>query len=321
MATIRNRNGRWHVQVRKTGSTSINRTFSLKSDAQFWAREKERELELEGYVKPNTELLSHRLIDLLSRYETEVARTKKSYHVEKYYLRILCEQNFANMQLHQIKSSDFQVWINQRLNTHRPSSIIRVAGMITRVFNTAIKFWGYPLVENPMARVVIPRAEITPIKRIPSEIIATLNRPQTKIGQIALFALETGMRRSEIASLKIQDVNLDAALAHVTHSKNGFARYVPMSRKAIAAINSSSVSDGLVFGMSSNAIRLAWDRYKNHHNIENLRFHDLRHEAISQMFEKGLTVAEVSMISGHRTVSQLFRYAHADIVKLGEKLN
>ena len=61
MATIRNRNGRWHVQVRKTGSTSINRTFSLKSDAQFWAREKERELELEGYVKPNTELLSHRL--------------------------------------------------------------------------------------------------------------------------------------------------------------------------------------------------------------------------------------------------------------------
>ena len=73
--------------------------------------------------------------------------------------------------------------------------------------------------------------------------------------------------------------------------------------------------------MSSNAIRLAWDRYKKHHNIENLRFHDLRHEAISQMFEKGLTVAEVSMISGHRTVSQLFRYAHADIVKLGEKLN
>ena len=66
------------MQVRKTGSTSINRTFSLKSDAQFWAREKERELELEGYVKPNTELLSHRLIDLLSRYETEVARTSES---------------------------------------------------------------------------------------------------------------------------------------------------------------------------------------------------------------------------------------------------
>ena len=54
MATIRNRNGRWHVQVRKSGSTSINRTFSLKSDAQLWAREKERELELEGYIKPNT---------------------------------------------------------------------------------------------------------------------------------------------------------------------------------------------------------------------------------------------------------------------------
>ena len=225
------------------------------------------------------------------------------------------------MQLNQINGSDFQVWINQRLNTHRPSSTIRVAGMITRVFNTAIKFWGYPLVENPMARVVIPRAEITPIKRIPSEIIATLNRPQTKIGQIALFELETGMRRSKIESLKIQDVNLDAPLAHEKKKKNGFARYVPMSRKAMTAINSSSSSDRLVFGMSSNAIRLAWDRYKNHHNIKNLRFHDLRHEAISRMFEKGLTVAEVSMISGHRTVSQLFRYAHTDVVRLARKLD
>ena len=49
MATIRNRNGRWHVQVRRSGSKSVNRTFTLKSDAQLWAREQERAIELDGF--------------------------------------------------------------------------------------------------------------------------------------------------------------------------------------------------------------------------------------------------------------------------------
>lgn len=44
-----------------------------------------------------------------------------------------------------------------------------------------------------------------------------------------------------------------------------------------------------------------------------MRFHDLRHEAISRFFEMGLTVPEVARLSGHKTVSQLFRYAHADL--------
>ena len=75
-----------------------------------------------------------------------------------------------------------------------------------------------------------------------------------------------------------------------------------------------------VFGMTSNAIRLAWQRLKNLQQIEGVRFHYLRHEAISGMFERGLTMAEVAMLSGHRTVSQLFRHAHADIQKVREKL-
>ena len=53
MATIRNRNGRWHVQVRRSGSKSVNGTFTLKSDAQLWAREQERAIELDGFDKPN----------------------------------------------------------------------------------------------------------------------------------------------------------------------------------------------------------------------------------------------------------------------------
>ena len=54
--------------------------------------------------------------------------------------------------------------------------------------------------------------------------------------------------------------------------------------------------------------------------FKEIRFHDLRHEAISRFFEKGLTIPEVASISGHSTPQMLFRYAHADQSKIAEKL-
>jgi integrase len=74
----------------------------------------------------------------------------------------------------------------------------------------------------------------------------------------------------------------------------------------------------LPFPLTANALRLAWDRLKRKGNINGLHFHDLRHEAISRFFEKGLSIPEVALISGHKDVRQLFRYTHLkaeDVVK------
>ena len=68
-------------------------------------------------------------------------------------------------------------------------------------------------------------------------------------------------------------------------------------------------------------LRLAWERLLKTNFIEGVRFHDLRHEAISRMFDTGMTVPQVASISGHRTVSMLFRYAHSDFAVLRKKLN
>lgn len=321
MASIRNRNGRWHVQVRRSGTKSVNRTFTLKSDAQLWAREQERAIELDGCDKPNKELLNDTLSDLLKRYELEIAPSKKSYHVERYYFDLILRQSFASITLKNLQASDIQNWINERNKTHRPASTIRVAGIIERAINIAIKNWNYPLAHNPMQKVMKPASTARPILRLSFNTLQKLRSPSTKIGWIALFALETAMRRSEIANLKWSDINFTEHLIYVTEAKNGHARHVPLSSRSIEAIQHMDGNSEYVFGMSSNAIRLAWQRLRNTQEIEGVRFHDLRHEAISKLFEKGLTVAEVGMISGHRTVGQLFRYAHADIQKLRSKLN
>jgi len=59
-----------------------------------------------------------------------------------------------------------------------------------------------------------------------------------------------------------------------------------------------------------HCLRLAWNRARNKAGITDLRFHDLRHEAVSRFFEMGMSVPEVALISGHKDVRQLFRYTH-----------
>ena len=67
-------------------------------------------------------------------------------------------------------------------------------------------------------------------------------------------------------------------------------------------------------------MRLAWERLKKRTGIDNLYFHDLRHEAISRFFERGLSVPEVASISGHRDVRMLFRYTHLKAEDVAAKL-
>ena len=76
-----------------------------------------------------------------------------------------------------------------------------------------------------------------------------------------------------------------------------------------------------LFPMSANALRLAWERLKRRAGIRDLRFHDLRHEAISRFFEMGLSIPEVSLISGHKDVRMLLRYTHLRPADVAQKLN
>src|SRR5690606_36470312 len=113
-------------------------------------------------------------------------------------------------------------------------------------------------------------------------------------------------------------------------TKNGHARTIPMSSEAIAVLNEmrdcmedereEGRSEEYVFPFSDNAAKLAWQRLTKRAKIEDLHFHDLRHEAISRFFERGLSVPEVALISGHRDFRMLFRYTHLKPEELAKKM-
>ena len=99
-------------------------------------------------------------------------------------------------------------------------------------------------------------------------------------------------------------------------TKNGHSREIPLTSNAFNILYDSN----LPFTMTPNALRLAWSRLKKKGGIKDLHFHDLRHEAISRFFEKGLSIPEVALISGHKDVRMLFRYTHLKAEDILKKL-
>ena len=118
------------------------------------------------------------------------------------------------------------------------------------------------------------------------------------------------MRRSEFLTLKWIDVNLETRIASLYDTKNGDDRHIPLTKTAIQLLSNLTQSNEFVFPISANCLRLAWERCSNKSNIKGLRFHDLRHEAVSRFFEMSLPISEVAMIYVHKDVRQLFRYTH-----------
>ena len=130
------------------------------------------------------------------------------------------------------------------------------------------------------------------------------------ICSIIEFAIETGMRRSEILKLKWCDINCHTGFASLFDTKNGEDRKVPLTKRCIEVLNQLPRSHEHVFPISATCLHQAWQRAVKRADIKDLRFHDLRHEAVSRFFEMGMSVPEVALISGHKDVKQLFRYTH-----------
>jgi len=127
-----------------------------------------------------------------------------------------------------------------------------------------------------------------------------------------MLALETGMRLGEIAGLRWASINFESASILLKDTKNGSNRRVILSKRAHQCLEHHPTKNDRVFSLTGSGIQQAFRKVVRQAGIADLRFHDLRHEAISSLFEKGLTLPEVQSMSGHRTLDQLMRYSHAD---------
>jgi integrase len=311
MATYRKRLGKWQARVQRQGYPNQSKTFILRSDAESWARKTEIDLDRgiqNSKANPNTLLK-----DLLIRYRNEITPKKKFVAQEKYRINAWLKHPLANYSISQIRSSDIAKWRDERIKQGKSPNTIRLdLAVLSHLFTIARNEWGFNDLDNPTIHISFPKLPPGKTRRLrDGELDLILkNTHSILLIQIVLLAVESGMRRSEITSLEWKHLNLNKKTILIPLTKNGESREVPLSENALRQILKMNRANERVFPITSHAITIAFRRACARAGVKDLRFHDLRHEAISRFFEKGLSLAEVSVISGHKTWSMLRRYTH-----------
>lgn len=327
MATIRKRGKKWQVQVRRRGFGCLSRSFPKKADALRWARDIEGQADRNGLAPDAKTLRRLTVRDIIERYRDTVVTQKRGKEVETTVLNAFLRQRVAHKVLADVTATDFSAYRDQRLKSVQGATIRRELGLLQHAFEIARREWGIPLAENPLTKVKKPQPNRARERRLDhneaERLLAAFNACRNKlIGPLIRLAIETGMRRGELLNLCWSDMDLEQRTLHIPHTKNGYPRTIPLSRNAVEIIEGLRGLDSeRAFPTSANAVRLAWKRLTKRAGITDLHFHDLRHEAISRFFEKGLSVAEVALISGHRDFRQLFRYTHLRAEDLVRKLD
>jgi integrase len=323
MATIRKRNGRYQVQVRTTGALAQTKTFTYKADAEAWARSAELTIERGTFGDPRR--LLDTLADVLQRYRKEVSPRKRGSKQEIARIDRLLRDPISKVSLALLSPEMLARFRDRRLKDG-PVACSYDLTIISNVVNQSRKEWGYPLNINPVDLVLKPAPPRGRNRRLEAgeyeRLTAAATKGQTEyLWPLVNLAIETAMRRGELLDLMWDRIDLNKSTAFLPLTKNGFSREVPLSPAAIAWLMKLSRIDKHVIPVPANAVRLAWDRLVRRARIDDLRFHDLRHEAISRFFERGLSIPEVALISGHREPRMLFRYTHLRAEDVTKKLN
>ena len=314
MSNVRKRGNSWTAQVRIAGWRSFTKTFKKKTDAIAWSvhlENKLRNASVPTIVADSKVTLS----DLVIRYAEEIAPSHKSSVPETYRLRAISRSWIGELDIRYLNKQQFSQYQKDRLEKVSVASVHAELSLIKRVLDTAIKQWGYGIAENVIKTMKYSKGSVSRTRRLEADekdriLTAAKLQRNEYICSIIEFAIETGMRRSEILKLKWQDINLETGLALLYDTKNGEDRKVPLTLKCIQLLNQLSRSHEHVFPISATCLNQAWRRAVRKAEIKDLRFHDLRHEAVSRFFEMGMNIAEVALISGHKDVTQLFRYTH-----------
>lgn len=320
MASIIKRDSGWQVQIRKQGYQPISKRFDKKSDADVWARIAESEMD-RGVHIDRSEAEKTSLAQILTRYLKEVSIHKLGFKAEKSRINYLLNHPLSNRFLATLQSSSFAEYRDYRLTLVCGTTVNKELNLLSKVIDTARRDWSINM-DNPVRLIRRPKNNRPRDRRLDDGELATLlnSSESTALSSIVLFALETAMRRGEIAKAKWHHLQLSQRVLLVPETKTGVPRTIPLSNSAMVIIKSiHRVDDQSIFKLRPDSITQAFERACNRAKIEDLRFHDLRHEATSRLFEKGLNPMQVSAITGHKTFEMLKRYTHLkaqDLVKL-----
>lgn len=331
MASIKERGDSWQAKVRRKGYPAQTATFRTKAAAERWARAIESKVDTGTLSPVEGDARRITLREAIDRYLVENTAKKRGGKREAQRLKQWKTHDLADRVLAAVRSHDIAQARNALIEAGKGPNTVRLQlAPISNLFTVARKEWGLTGLPNPVTEVAKPSAAGTERDRRlvgdeETQLLAAAAAGPWWLRPAIVLAIETAMRRGELAGLRWEWIDLRRSILRLPQTKNGDPRTIPLSPAAIAQLEAiPRVLKGLVLGTHADGISHAFADACTAAGIVDLRFHDLRHEATSRLFERGdLNVMEISAITGHKTLAMLARYSHpraADIaLKLAKK--
>jgi integrase len=342
MASIQKRPQGYRVRVRLKGQPLQSATFERLTDARKWAQSTESAIR-EGRHFKRAEAKKHTVADLVERFECNVA-PHKGEGGAKYGRQLawwrdrIGAYTLADMTPALIaeQRDELSRTINYRGTVTTPATVNRYLAALSVACMIAVKEWGW-IEHNPLSKVAKlkePRGRVRFLSDEERERLLTACRESdSKDLYIAVvLALSTGARRMEILGARWPQVDFNRATLTLEETKNGERRVLPLTGHALELMRQHAkvrrLDSDLVFpnvkGTKPIDLRHAFEKALQRAEIDDFRWHDLRHSAVSYLAMNGATLAEIAEVLGHKTLAMVKRYAHlseAHTAKVVGKMN
>jgi len=316
MSTLRERKGKWQSIVRVIGHPILTKTFTSRTDAKRWGIQTELKLRREdaGIAK----IHFPKFEDVARRYIEEVSIHKKCHRDERYTILGLFKESWSSYPIHRIRPNTINRYKDNLSQTVSGSTVNRRLDVISSMYTTFRKEWGFP-VDNPVLAIRRPKKAAPRDRRFTDDELNKLirgNKTSPQLRTIIQIALETGMRMSEILRIDARNVEGNTLKIPVAKTK---PRIIPLTKEAFILIKHAD----LPFTLTKYALDKQFRRLCNAYGIKDAHFHDIRHQALTNfMKDKGLNVPETMMIAGHSDPRMLLRiYNNLEVAHVAKKLN
>ncbi|WP_036290238.1 site-specific integrase [Methylosinus sp. PW1] len=320
------------AQIMRRNGGKVHReskTFERRQAALAWLEKREAELDAPGGIE-KAAAKDPTLGEVIDTYTGESKR--QMGRTKTQVLRAIKKHDIANMRCSKIKSEDIISLARSLADERSPQTVLNYLSHLGAIFAVAKPAWGYQLDREAMkdALIVAKRLGMTSRSRerdrrpTPDEIKRLLEffsdrqkrRPvMMKMTKVIIFAMFSTRRQDEICRIEWKYYEKDAKRVMVRDMKNpgekiGNNVWCDLPDEAIKVVESIEKTDGKIFPYTNKAITASFTRACKVLEIEDLHFHDLRHEGVSRLFETGSTIPKAASVSGHRSWSSLKRYAH-----------
>lgn len=317
----------FRVKVRLKGFPTQQATFARLTDARKWAQQTEAAIR-EGRHFKTTEAKRRTLSEMIDRYIKDIIPTKpktknRIIHLN-WWKNELGQYSLAEVSPAMIAENRDKLLsgITNRNTNRSPSTVVRYLASLSHAFTIAVKEWGW-LDDSPMRRVTKPKEPRGRVRFLSdderSRLLDECKYSKSEyLYNAVVLALSTGGRRMEILGLSWKDVDFDRGVITLHETKNGERRVLPLAGHALALMQQHAkvrhVNCDLVFPAKNLItpvdLRTPFETALKRAEIEDFRWHDLRHSCASYLVMNGASLAEIAEILGHRTLQMVKRYAH-----------